>query len=146
MKTDAIFIRTPETSWTPASSIYGKDILYDDKEIVFIKRLTDRLENGKGIAYLIKFIPPEEKIIRTVAVARSDEHVYILEGGYCLRNGEQRLLPEDYILNPEGHSHAALVNIKTVVLVVCAGQPDEVKEISVIETQPYRREPAGSSC
>lgn len=136
MKTDAIFIRTPETSWTPASSIYGEGVLHDGKEIVFIKRLTDRLENGEGVAYLIKFIPPEEKIIRTVAVARSDEHVYILEGGYCRRNGEQRVFPEDYILNPEGHSHAALVNIKTVALVVCTGATDEVKEISVIELQP----------
>ncbi|HEC24989.1 MAG TPA: hypothetical protein ENI54_03115 [bacterium] len=82
--------------------------MYDGKEMVFMKQLTDRLENGKGVAYLIKFIPPEEKIIRTVAVARSDEHVYILEDGYCLRNGEQRLFPEDYILNPKEHSHAAL--------------------------------------
>ncbi|MHB1664253.1 MAG: hypothetical protein ACYCT7_03180 [bacterium] len=75
-------------------------------------------------------------MIRTVAVARSDEHVYILEGGHCHRNGEQRLFPGDYVLNPEGHPHAALVNIETVALVICAGATDEVKEITVIEPKP----------
>ena len=91
METDAISIRTPETEWIPASSIYGESVLYEDKEIVFVKQLTNRLEKGKGVAYLIKFIPPEGKIIRTIAVARSDEHVYILEDGHCFRNGERRL-------------------------------------------------------
>ena len=133
METDAIFIRTPETSWTPASSIYGESVLHDGKEIVFVKQLTDRLKQGKGVAYLIRFLPPEGKMIRTVAVARSDEYVYILEGGHCYRNGEQRLFPGDYVLNPEGHSHAALVNIETVALVICTGATDEVKKISVIE-------------
>ncbi|MHB8327844.1 MAG: hypothetical protein ACYDB5_10505 [bacterium] len=56
METDAIFIRTPDVSWTPASSIYGESVLHDGKEIVFIKQLTNRLEKGKGVAYLIKLI------------------------------------------------------------------------------------------
>ena len=133
METDAIFIRTPEASWTPASSIYGESVMYDGKDIVFVKQVTKRLENGKGVAYLIKFIPPEGKMIRTVAVARSDEHVYILEGGHCHRNGEQKLFPGDYVLNPEGHPHANLANIETVALVICTGATDEVKEITVIE-------------
>jgi hypothetical protein len=136
LETDAIFIRTPEASWTPASSIYGESVMYDGKDMVFVKQLTNRLDKGKGVAYLIKFIPPEGKMIRTVAVARSDEHVYILEGGYCYRNGEQRLFPGDYELNPEGHPHAALVNIETVALVICTGATDEVKEITVIEPKP----------
>ncbi|MCL5673282.1 MAG: hypothetical protein M1407_01510 [Deltaproteobacteria bacterium] len=133
METDAIFIRTPEINWTPASSIYGESVMYNNKEIVFIKQLINRLDKGKGVAYLIKFIPPEAKIIRTVAVARSDEHVYILECGHCYRNGEQRLFPGDYVLNPEGHPHANLVSIETVALVICTGATDEVKEISIIE-------------
>ena len=133
METDAIFIRTPEINWTLASSIYGESVMYNGKEIVFVKQLTDRLKQGKGVAYLIRFLPPEGKMIRTVAVARSDEHVYILEGGHCYRNGEQRLFPGDYVLNPEGHPHAALVNIETVALVICTGTTDEVKEITVIE-------------
>jgi mannose-6-phosphate isomerase-like protein (cupin superfamily) len=133
LETDAISIRTPEASWTLASSIYGESVMYNGKDIVFVKQLTNRLEKGKGVSYLIKFIPPEGKMIRTVAVARSDEHVYILEGGHCYRNGEQRLFPGDYVLNPEGHPHAALVNIETVALVICTGATDEVKEISVIE-------------
>lgn len=136
METDAIFIRTPKADWTPASSIYGESVLYNGKEIVFVKRLTDRLEKGKGVAYLIKLLPPEGKMIRMVAVARSDEHVYILEGGHCYRNGERRLFPGDYVLNPEGHPHAALVNIETVALVICTGATDEVKEISAIEPKP----------
>ena len=133
METDAVFIRTPDIDWTPASSIYGESVLHNGKEIVFVKQLTKRLENGKGVAYLIKFLPPEGKMIRTVAVARSDEHVYILEGGHCFRNGERRFSPGDYILNPEGHPQAALVNIETVALVICTGATDEVKEITVIE-------------
>lgn len=136
METDTVFIRTPDIDWTPASSIYGESVLYNGREIVFIKQLTNRIEKGKGVAYLIKFLPPEGKMIRTVAVARSDEHVYILEGGHCYRNGERRFSPGDYILNPEGHPHAALVNIETVALVICTGATDEVKEISVIETKP----------
>ena len=136
METAAIFIRTSEISWIPASSIYGESVLYEGKEIVFVKQLTNRLEKGKGVAYLIKFVPPEGKMIRTVAVARSDEHVYILEGGHCFRNGERRLFPGDYVLNPEGHPHAALVNIETTALVICTGATDEVKEITVIEPKP----------
>ena len=61
METDAIFIRTPEKNWIPASSIYGESVMYDNKEIVFVKQLTNRLENGKGVAYLIKFIPPKAR-------------------------------------------------------------------------------------
>ena len=133
METDAVFIRTLDIDWTPASSIYGESVLYGDMEIVFVKQLTDRIEKGKGVAYLIKFLPPEGKMIRTVAVARSDEHVYILEGGHCFRNGERRFSPGDYILNPEGHPHAALVNTETVALVICTGKADDIKEITVIE-------------
>ena len=133
METDAVFIRTPDMDWTPASSIYGESVLYGDREIVFVKQLTNRIEKGKGVAYLIKFLPPEGKMIRTVAVARSDEHVYILEGGHCYRNGERRFFPGDYILNPECHPHAALVNIETVALVICTGKADDIKEITVIE-------------
>ncbi len=61
METDAIFIRTPEINWTLASSIYGESVMYDGKDIVFVKQLTNRLENGKGVAYLIKFIPPKAR-------------------------------------------------------------------------------------
>ena len=133
MGTGAILIRTPEMDWTPASFIYGESVMYNNKDMVFVKQLTNRLDKGKGVAYLIKLIPPKGKIIRIIAVARSDEHVYILEGGYCYRNGAQRLFPGDYELNPEGHPHANLVNIETVALVICTGATDEVKEISCIE-------------
>jgi hypothetical protein len=71
-----MFIRTPEINWIPASSIYGETVMYDGKEIVFIKQLTNRLEKGKGVAYLIKFIPPEAKIIRTDAAKRKDIALY----------------------------------------------------------------------
>ena len=61
METDAIFIRTQEIEWIPASSIYGESVMHDGKDIVFVKQLTNRLENGKGVAYLIKFIPPKAR-------------------------------------------------------------------------------------
>ena len=136
METDAIFIRTPEIDWIPASSIYGESVLHEGKEIVFVKQLTNRLENGKGVAYLIKFVPPKGKMIRTVAVARSDEHVYILEGGFCDKSGRQKSFPGDYILNPEGHPHINLNIVETIALVICTGATDEVKEITVIEPKP----------
>ncbi len=55
METDAIFIRTPEIDWIPASSIYGESVMHDNKDIVFVKQLTNRLDKGEGIAYLYNF-------------------------------------------------------------------------------------------
>ncbi len=42
---DTILIRTPEINWTPASNIYSESVMCDDKDIVFVKQLTNRLDN-----------------------------------------------------------------------------------------------------
>jgi hypothetical protein len=39
------------------------------------------------MAYIVRFGLPEGRLIKIVAVARSEEHVYILEGGYCNKAG-----------------------------------------------------------
>lgn len=129
---DAVFIKH-DKSWTPASSARGEGALYNGKEIAFTKQLSNRLEYEKGVAYLIKLIPPEGKMLRTVAVARSDEHVYILEGGFCDKSGRQESFPGDYILNPEGHPHINLNIVETIALVICTGATDEIKDFTVVD-------------
>jgi len=101
-----------------------------------LKILSDRRGDGGGIAYLVKFSPPAGKLIKLVAIARSDEHVYILAGGYCNKAGEQLRWPGDYGLNPKGHPHSAFIGEETVNLAVYAGEPDEVLECTVIDPEP----------
>ena len=101
-----------------------------------LKILSDRRGDGGGIAYLVKFSPPAGKLIKLVAVARSDEHVYILAGGYCNKAGEQLRWPGDYGLNPNGHPHSAFIGEETVNLAVYTGEPDEVLECTVIDPEP----------
>jgi hypothetical protein len=51
---------------------------------------------------MLKFSHPAGKLIKSVSVARSDEHVYLLEGGYCNRAGEQLRIPGRYGLTLRG--------------------------------------------
>lgn len=134
--TKAISHRTAEIDWVPASKV--RDIYiggpdYNGKELAWVKVLSDRRIEGKGFAYMLKLCPPERKMINLVAVARSDEHVWLLEGGFCDRRGRQRAFPGDYKLNPEGHPHGALCAEETVALVICTGEPDETRELTVLD-------------
>jgi hypothetical protein len=122
--------------WEPASYRFGKRSIYDGAQLTQEKVLSDRRSQGGGIAYLLKFKPPQGKLIKLVATARSDEHVYILEGGYCDKVGKQRRFPGDYGLNSKGHNHAAFIGKETVALVVYRGEPDEVREFAVIDPEP----------
>jgi hypothetical protein len=49
--------------------------------------LSDRRAQGGGLAYLLKLTPPPGKLVKAIAVSRSDEHVYLLEGGYSNKAG-----------------------------------------------------------
>lgn len=129
----AVAVRTPNEEWTPATSVFGERAICHGKPLVQFKILSDRRPEGGGIAYMLKFSPPHGKLIKLVAVAQSDEHVYVLEGGYCNRAGEQLRFPGDYALNPEGHPHSAFIGVETVGVAVYAGEPDRIVELEVID-------------
>src|SRR5215469_14218081 len=76
-------IRTEPDSvaWTPWTEVFGDGAFYEDRPIIETKTLSDRRNEGGGIAYLLRFRPPEGKLIKIVAVARSDEHIFYLGGG-----------------------------------------------------------------
>ncbi len=61
--------------WASAVPFYGPAAVYQDKDIVQLKVLSDRRKEGGGIAWLVKFTPPAGKLIKIVATALSDEHV-----------------------------------------------------------------------
>src|SRR6266849_601116 len=67
--------------WTSGTPFYGPAAVYEGNEIVQLKILSDRRQEGGGIAWLAKFTPPPGKLIKIVATALSDEHVFNLEGG-----------------------------------------------------------------
>jgi hypothetical protein len=75
----AITLSTPAQEWTLASYRFGKNSTYNGAPLTQEKVLSDRRGEGGGIAFLLKFSPPPGKLIKLVATARSDEHVYILD-------------------------------------------------------------------
>ena len=44
--------------WTPGTPFYGPAAVYDGKKIIQLKVLSDRRQEGGGIAWLVKFTPP----------------------------------------------------------------------------------------
>lgn len=129
----SISLDAGELDWAPGSPLYGPGAVYAGKDIVQIKVLSDRRGAGGGIAYLLRFTPPEGKVIRIVAVARSDEHIFNLEGGRGTKSGEQLRFPGNYALNPKGKPHSAFIGTESVALVVYTGEPDEIRAIEVVD-------------
>ena len=73
------------------------------KDIVELKVLSDRLRaEGGGIAWPARFLPPPGKLIKIVAKALSDEHVFNLEGGPATKAGAPTRASGGYTLNPTG--------------------------------------------
>lgn len=134
----SIMVSTSKIDWISGSDLYGEQSIYKGKELVQLKILSDRREEEGGLAYLVKFNPPVGKLIKIVAVARSDEHTYVLEGGYCNRAGQQLRFPGDYALNSTGRPHSAFIGKETVSLVVYAGAPDDIREFMVIDLKSAR--------
>jgi hypothetical protein len=120
------------TEWRPGSPLYGAASVYEGRELVELKILSDRRAEGGGIAFLVKFTPPAGKLIKIVAVARSDEHVITLEGGRGTKTGQPLRVAADYVLNPQGQPHSAFIATETVSLVTYAGEPDEIRSIEVL--------------
>ena len=119
--------------WQSAGYRFGQSSNYGGKPLVEEKVLSDRRNAGGGIAYLLKFSPPDGKLIKLIATAQSDEHVYILQGGYCNKLAKQLRFPGDYGVNPRGHNHSAFIGSETVALVIYLGEPDDVHECDVVD-------------
>ena len=124
---------TEAMEWASAEPFFGPGAIYQDKEIVQLKVLSDRRREGGGIAWLLRFCPPEDKVIRVVAVAQSDEHIFGLEGGRGTKSGGPLRSRGNYSINPKGKPHSAFIATETVALVIYTGEPDEVQSVDVID-------------
>lgn len=120
-------------AWTPGTPFYGPEAVHDGRDIVQLKILSDRRQQGGGIAWLVKFSPPPGKLIKIVATALSDEHVFNLEGGRSTKSGQPTCASGGYSLNPEGQPHSAFIGTETVALVVYTGEPDEIRSMEVVD-------------
>lgn len=120
-------------AWTPGTPFYGPEAVHDGRDIVQLKILSDRRQQGGGIAWLVKFSPPPGKLIKIVATALSDEHVFNLEGGRSTKSGQPARASGGYSLNPKGQPHSAFIGTETVALVVYTGEPDEIRPIEVVD-------------
>lgn len=119
--------------WTSGVPFYGAGAVYQGREIVQLKILCDRRNEGGGISWIVKFTPPVGKLIKIIAVASSDEHVFILEGGRATKSGRPSKASSGYSLNPEGQPHSAMIASGMTAFVVYAGEPDQVKSIEVVD-------------
>jgi len=119
--------------WSPGFEMYGPAALYEGEPILEVKTLSDRRLEGGGVAYLLRATPPAGKLIKIVAVARSDEHVFNLSGGRANKSGKLVGAPGGYALNPQGQPHSAMIATQTTALVIYAGEPDEVASVEIVD-------------
>jgi hypothetical protein len=122
-----------KAEWTPGTPFYGPAAVYDGKDVVQLKLLSDRRAEGGGVAWLVKFSPPPGKLIKIVATALSDEHVFNLEGGRSTKAGTPARAAGGYTLNPTGQPHSALIATETVSLVIYSGEPDEIVSMEMVD-------------
>lgn len=135
MSTIQILIRENDAEWIKGSSMLGEKALHKDEELVYFKILYDKRKEGKGIAYILKFIPPAGKMIKTVAKAMSEENVYIISGSMRNKRGEITMTPGDFALNETGHPHSQFVAEESAALVVCSGDKDELLDFGVVDIE-----------
>ncbi|HTW72476.1 MAG TPA: hypothetical protein VME47_21535 [Acetobacteraceae bacterium] len=132
----SVSVNTEDMEWMPGTPFYGPGAVFEGRAVVELKVLSDRRTDGGGIAWLVRFTPPEGKVIRVVAVALSDEHIFGLEGGRGTKAGERLRAKGNYGLNPNGKPHSAFISIETVALVIYNGEPDEIRSIDVVDKPP----------
>ena len=121
--------------WVSGVPFYGPGAIHDGKDIVQLKILSDRRGEGGGIAWLVRFQPPPDKLIKIVAVALSDEHVFSLEGGRSTKTGQPARGAGGYGLNTKGQPHSAMIATETTSLIVYTGEPDDVRSIEVVDIE-----------
>ena len=129
----SIRVDPDNAEWTSGVPFYGPAAVYDGRDIVQLKILSDRRREGGGIAWLVKFTPPPGKVIKVIATALSDEHVFALKGGRTTKSGEPTRVSGGYSLNTKGQPHSAFIGAETVALVIYTGEPDEVTSIEVVD-------------
>jgi hypothetical protein len=132
----SIHVDVGAAEWTSGAPFYGSGAVYQGRDIVQLKILSDRRRDGSGIAWLARFSPPPGKMIKIVATALSDEHVFTLAGGRATKSGGPVHASGGYALNPKRQPHSALIATETVSLVIYRGEPDEIKSIEVVDREP----------
>ena len=124
-----------KTEWAPGAPFYGPEAVHQGNHIVQLKILSDRRSEGGGIAWPAKFSPPPGKLIKIVATALSDEHVFNLTGGRATKSGQPVRASGGYTLNPKGQPHSALIATETVSLVIYRGEPDEIVSMELVDVE-----------
>jgi hypothetical protein len=122
-----------DMDWASAVPFYGPAAMYQGQDVVQLKVLSDRRRDGGGIAWLVKFTPPPGKLIKIVATALSDEHIFGLQGGRSTKSGQPAQGRGAYGLNPKGQPHSAMTAQETMALVVYAGEPDRIDSMEVVD-------------
>ena len=111
----SIHVDLDSIEWTPGSAYKGPDGLYQDQEVFYRKVLSDRRQEGGGLAVLSKICPPPGKMVKTVVVARSEEHIFNLRGGRVNKSGKTIEAPGNgYTLNPTGQPHSAMIATENI--------------------------------
>ena len=129
----SIHVGVAAAEWTSGTPFSGPGAVYGGKDIVQLKVLSDRRAEDGGIAWLARFSPPPGKLIKIVATALSDEHVFNLAGGRSTKSGMPARASGGYALNPKGQPHSALLATDTVSLVIYRGEPDKIVSLDVVD-------------
>jgi hypothetical protein len=132
----SIHVDIGETEWTSGVPFYGPGCAHDGKDLVQLKVLCDRRHLGGGISWIAKFQPPPGKLIKIVAMALSDEHIFSLEGGRTNKSGQPVRGGGGYGLNTKGQPHSAMIATETMSLIIYTGEPDEVRSMEVVDISP----------
>jgi hypothetical protein len=132
----SIHVDLDELEWMPGSAKYGAVAIHNGKEIIQSKILSDRRAEGGGLALLSRVSSPPGKLVKIVAVALSDEHVFNLAGGRGTKSGQPAHGAGGYTLNSEGQMHSALIGTETLSLVVYRGEPDRNISFEVLDATP----------
>ena len=82
-------------------------------------------------------------MVKTVVVARSEEHIFNLRGGRVNKSGKTIEAPGNgYTLNPTGQPHSAMIATENIALVIYSGETDDVKSVEIVDIEPALREVA----
>jgi hypothetical protein len=133
MQMASIHVDIGQTEWTSGVPFYGPGCIYDGKDLVQLKILCDRRHEGGGISWIARFLPPPGKLIKIVAMALSDEHIFNLEGGRSTKSGQPVRGGGGYGLNTKGQPHSAMIATETMSLIIYTGEPAEVRSMGVVD-------------